>query len=143
MNKNKLPNRVDCQIVYKKNPIADLMLLIELKTVRKNAYNIIAGPSDQEGVVVITYDEIMKQAGKQLELALMDFDPIEKAFTGDISVKVMSYEDLKNAIGAYELFKSVGWYPEYYRDHLEKAMQIVKRIDITAIEIDFKINSAQ
>jgi hypothetical protein len=139
MQENKLPKRIDCTLAYEKKPVADLMLLAEFTTVRKNSYAIVSGPSDQQGKVTITYEEIKRQADSQLELALMDFDPIDKAFSGEISVKVMSYDDIQDAISAYDLFKSVGWYPANYHEHLEKASQILQEIDAASIEVAFVV----
>ena len=134
-----LPKRIDCTVLYEQEPIADLMLLAEFKTVRKNCYDIIFGPSDQQGKAAVAYDEIKKQADSQLELALMDYDPIDKAYDGNISVKVMGSEEIKNAISAYELFKSVGWYPTNYLENLKKALKMLRQIDVTSIETNYDL----
>lgn len=143
MQENILPKRIDCTLEHEGKPVADLMLLAEFTTVRKNSYSIVFGPSNQQGRAAITYEEIQRQADSQLKLALMDFDPIDKAFSGSISVKVMNYNDIQNAIRAYDLFKSVGWYPDQYHEHLEKASRILLQIDAAAVTINVVVTPSQ
>ncbi len=47
----------------------------------------------------------------------------------------MTDEDVQNAIRAYDLFKSVGWYTAHYREHLEKASQVLRCTDAVAVNI--------
>src|SRR4030042_6346754 len=98
MQADILPKRIDCTLTYERKPLANLMLLANFSTVRKNSYDFVVGPSDQQGKVSLTYEEIKRRADSQMELALMDFDQIDKAFSGSISIKVMNYDDIQNAI---------------------------------------------
>jgi hypothetical protein len=136
MKESILPERIDCTLALEKRPVTGLMLLAEFTTVRKNSYGIVFGPSDQEGQASLTYEELKRRADSQLELGLMDFDPIDKAFSGEISVKVMNYDDIQKAIIAYDLFESVGCFPANYRENLERSLQILQQIDATAVKIE-------
>jgi hypothetical protein len=136
MENYKLPERLDCVLTYHGKPIADLMLWAEFRTLRKNPYTIVYGPTDQQGRATLSYEDIKRQADSQQDLALMDFDPIERAFSGTITVKLMTYDDVQNAIRAYDMFKSVGWYPAHYREFLEAAKGVLRSIDSGAVHIE-------
>ena len=143
MNETQLPARIVCKLTYNGYPMSDLMVLFVFKTLRKNDYHIVAGPSDQEGHVVVEYDQIKKQANSQLESALMDFVPIEKAFSGNYSANIMSCEDIISAISAYELFKSIGWYPENYIEHLKKALHALSSNNCATENVKVEILDVQ
>lgn len=134
-----LPKKIECFLTLPKIPVVNLMLWAEFSTVRKNPYTIVFGPIDLQGVASISYEGIKQQADIQIALALMDFDPIEKAFSGTISIKIMTNEDLKNAMRAYDLFKTVGWYPAKYKEKMKNASKMLVTIDASAIKIDVVI----
>ncbi|MCP4269319.1 MAG: hypothetical protein GY777_27740 [Candidatus Brocadiaceae bacterium] len=137
MNNYTLPKLINCKLTYNELPVSGLMLWAEFTTVRKNPYSIVFGPSDQKGRAILVYENIKCQAGSQLESAIMDFDPIDKAFSGTVSLKVMTTDDLLNAINAYELFKTVvKWYPTKYCEHLETARSVLQYIDVASVKVE-------
>jgi len=69
------------------------------------------------------------QASQELELAIMDFSPIEVAFSGHIEVSIMGISDIDNALRAYEMFKKGTFFPVDYSANLVNAKQVLRNID--------------
>ena len=139
MSCSKLPEMVICNLTKEGSPIANLMIMIELSTLRKNHYTIVFGPTDVNGNAILSAEEIKRQANSQLQLALMDYDPIEESFVGLMRVKIMTHSDIKNAIAAYDLFKSEAYYPHHYRDALDSVIRTLDQIDVSRICISVKV----
>ncbi len=133
--KETLPERLDCTVTHAGIPVAGVMLSAEFSTRRKNPYVVVLGPTNQLGHTSIDRAEILSHAQNQLNLALMDYDPLESTFAGTISLKVMSIDDLRRALEAYDLFKRVAAYPLQYKDNIENAMQVVARTDFSTLSI--------
>ena len=84
----------------------------------------------------------MQQADSQLNLALMDFDPLDKSFTGVVLITVMQEVDVRNALRAYELFKGVASYADHYQDNLESAVEILRRTDTRKLSVRVTVEPA-
>ena len=84
----EIPKRLICQATRDGIPIPDVMVRIGFGVLRKNAYAFIFGPTNHDGCVVITREEVLRRADEELNMAIMDFDPLPGAFSGDISLKV-------------------------------------------------------
>lgn len=119
---SKIPNRLICQAVTESEPIAGLMLRIGFGVWEKNSYSFIFGPTNHDGCAVLSHDEIVKQTDAIRAFSLMDYQPLEKVFSGDISLKVVGVEEIEAAIRGYDKYHKFTEYPQNYRDSLEKAL---------------------
>jgi hypothetical protein len=122
-----LPDKVDCVVAADGSPVMGLMLQAEFKTSRKNAYTLVFGPTNRDGHALLDHAAITQQADSQLNLALMDFDPLDKAFSGVVRITVMQEADVQNALRAYELFKGVANFADHYQDDLKSALTILRQ----------------
>jgi hypothetical protein len=122
---NTLPAKLICTIKSDNRPVQGLMIEAVLKTSNKNNYSIIFGPTNNEGVATIDYEELIKQTNSELELGVMDYNKLEDVYDGNIDILVMSVEELKAALGAYEIYKDVAYYPINYSANLESAINIL------------------
>jgi hypothetical protein len=99
-------------------PTHGLMVLVTLRMYRKNDYDIVVGPTDRAGKVVVTRPQIEKEVGASLRLFPSDYEPLtgghETGFAHAIEVGVMGYDDLVNALDAYRDFNQVSSYPTGY-----------------------------
>lgn len=134
-----LPERLDCVVAEDGNPVMGLMLRAELKTTRKNPYTILFGPTNRDGCACLDRAAIIRQADSQLNLALMDFDPLEKAFSGVVRVAIMQEGDVQNALHAYELFKGVANFTDHYEDDLKAALAAVRHTDASKLNVRVKV----
>lgn len=137
-----LPKKLDCVVVVNGNPVMGLMLRAELRTTRKNPYTIIFGPTNRDGHASLDRATIIRQADSQLNLALMDFDPLEKAFSGVVRVTVMREGDVQNALQAYQLFKGAVNFTDHYEDKLKAALTTVRHTDANKLNVQVKVEPA-
>lgn len=137
-----LPEKLDCVVVTDGNPVVGLMLRAELRTTRKNPYTIIFGPTNRDGCARLDRATIIRQANNQLNLALMDFDPLEKTFSGVVRVTVMQEGDVQNALQEYELFKGAANFTDHYEDDLKAALTTVRHTDANKLNVRVEVEPA-
>ena len=123
-----IPHTIECEVTDGSQPIEGLMVWSQFRTSAKNPYTIIFGPTDGLGRTSITCEEIKQWAASEIELAVMDFHPLESSFAGIIEFRVMNEQDLGNALQAYELYKSVSYYPEEYYHDLRNAREVFRSL---------------
>ena len=119
----RIPEILICEAYLNDAPVSGVMLQANFGMTRKNSYSFIFGPADSKGHTELDRSKVLSEAKAQLELAIIDFDPIEEGFNGNISVDAMSENDLRRALDAFQLFKSVVEYPEKCKENLEKALE--------------------
>ncbi|HUW20061.1 MAG TPA: hypothetical protein VMW16_12235 [Sedimentisphaerales bacterium] len=121
-----LPERIECVVTHEGSPVQGLMLEAQLKTTRKNPHQVLFGPTDALGRVVLLRSEIEEWAASELYMAIMDFDPLEHAFSGIIELRVINKKELADAVEAYEAYKEETSYPQGYLSNLHKAREILE-----------------
>ena len=129
---NLLPEKIEVICSSDCTPTEGILLGLTMRTSQKNDYNFVFGPTDPTGKVVISKDEIVQQATKQLDLSLMDYFPIEDVYTGNFEINALSKAKLKSAIEAVNLFGRKN-YPEGYLEKLQNAFAL--NVDVTNINI--------
>jgi len=130
---NLLPDKFEAFCSRDGEPVRGALLSLTMRTQHKNDYDFIIGPTDTTGKAAISKDEIVRQANNQLNLALMDFSPIEKCYAGDFEVKVLSKTEIKRALEACELFGQDS-YPEGCFEKLKNASKL--DFDLKKIELN-------
>lgn len=116
-----LPSAIEVIVTSDQNPREGVLIKLMLGMIRKNSYSYILGPTNSEGKAQIQKCELLSQADKSLELALMDYLPLESGYTGEIEAKVMNKKDIDKAIEAYEIYGPCK-YPERYIEILKHAI---------------------
>jgi hypothetical protein len=131
----QIPDRITCQASIDGQPVAGVLITARFGVTHKNAYSFIFGPTNDEGVAELSKSEIIESADKELELAMMDFNPLEGAFNGIITLRPMSREDIERAIDAYDFYKESAEYPKGYRQTLQQALEagVLSRIEKVVI----------
>jgi len=137
-----LPEKIDCFVADGGNPVKDLMLRAEFQTIRKNPYTVIFGPTNRNGYAYLDRATISQQANSQLNLALMDFEPLDKAFTGIVRIAIMQKSDVQNALRAYEIFKSVANFTDHYEDDLKSALVAMRHTEAHKLNVSAKVEPA-
>ena len=134
-----LPERIECVATKDGAPVAGLMLLAELQTLRKNFYSIVFGPTDHQGRASLSRQTILKEAEIELNLALMDFEPLEKVFSGVVHVNVMDSKEIDGALHAYHIFKGAGGFAKEYEQNLKAALTVLGQSDGSQFQVQVNI----
>lgn len=131
MNKSSaiLPKVIQCKVSKDGIPCAGVLVKAIFKTNYKNPYSDIFGPTDHHGHAELRRATILLNAKKQLDLALMDYGPLENGFAGTIEFSLMTSEAIERAKDAYELFGKAGGYSSDYGEQLEQALKVTKTTD--------------
>jgi len=83
---------------------------------RKNSFDLLFGPSDAEGGIEVTRDQVLNEARKSMELFAMDYMDIESYWTGKLQVTPMNREAVTRALSAYRLFRRYEYPPDYEKN---------------------------
>jgi hypothetical protein len=77
-----LPQKIKCSVSADGVGIKGILIEARFGVSCKNVYTMIIGPTGNEGFAEITRHQIIEDANKQLDLALMDYQAIGDVFTG-------------------------------------------------------------
>jgi hypothetical protein len=119
---NEIPDRLICQATLDGCSVAGVMIRAGFGVVAKNAYAFIFGPTNHDGCVVITRDEVIKRADEELNGAIMDYVPLKGGFSGDISLRAIGPEEIQQALKGYKIYHAFSWFPSRYKKELEAAL---------------------
>ena len=107
--------------------IIDSFARVILMMSRKNHYSIWVGPSDSDGHVFVTREELFQRAREQATFFVMDSaDPSET--TGEFIVRPVTRDDLQAAIAAYEKFTPQFRYPPGWQAQLIRANEVLPNL---------------
>lgn len=138
MKNAPLPQRIVCYVTCEKASVPGILVLIVMKTRSKNSNSFVVGPSGEDGIVTLEKSEIQGQAEAQLELALMDYHPIKEVFSGEVVAEVMVEVRIKKALSTYREYGELIDYPLGYRNMLESALEVIREMDVSKIDIAAK-----
>lgn len=133
---NTLPNKLRCKVSYSGKPMQGLMIIAIFSVKRKNAYSIVFGPTNSSGMAEVTKEFILGDAQEQLEFAMMDYEPLEGSFTGEIAVSIMHANEIKNALKAYTSYHEFYSYPANYEYNLQLSLKLLEKINPANLLID-------
>jgi hypothetical protein len=118
----QLPNKLHCRATLYGQAVQGVLLISTFSTVAKNPYHFVFGPTDASGMAHIDKFTILRQAEAELNLAMMDFQPLEAVFSGQITTRAMGADDIGRALEAHALFADVFCYPDQYEAMLKTAL---------------------
>lgn len=101
-----LPRSIRAIILVGGAPASGLAVYTSIKTMRKNAFGCIWGPSDVNGQIVIDGADLLRQAEVERHAFIMDYGHPEGDGAGRIEVSVIDIDDLDRALKAYEIFST-------------------------------------
>jgi len=127
MGSAMLPSRITIRVFSDGTPLAGALVMLRFKSCRKNDFELIAGPTDAQGEVIVDRDQIALDAALEQKLFPMDFGRLETDFAGVLTVWALSLGDIDRALAAFRLFKEVSRYPPSHETHLNNAKRILNR----------------
>ena len=138
-----LPEHITCLVTSTCQPVTGVMLLTEFSVIKKNPYTFVWGMTGCDGLASLNRTEIQHEAIRQRNMAIMDFEPLEIAFSGTLRTHIMSVSDIDNALNAYGLFREVTRFPENYEQRLKSARMVMSQIDIASLHCRITIVVAE
>ena len=102
-----LPERIKVTATIDSVPLDGVLLLLRIVTTFKNDFNLLFGPTDNHGELVITRAEMIEGAGRDQEMSPMDYGDPEIHFAGELAVSVFNREKLKRSVAGQEIFLDV------------------------------------
>jgi hypothetical protein len=136
-----LPEAIHCTLTQDGLPLAGVLVRAIFKTNFKNDYSFIFAPTDSEGKTSLLKSGTISQALQQLNLALMDFGLLEQCFTGVIDLKVMTDNDIKQAINAYNIFKPALKFPTGYYEMLQYGLKRTQELKMNSLSFEAQVIS--
>ena len=116
-----LPSRIVVRVTANGHAVGGMFICIKLKMSVRNDFDLVFGPTDDEGGIIVTRENLLSEADKDRSFFLMDYGDPEQDFTGEIIVTALNRESLERALTAYEMFSKVWKYPVGYLEDLHKA----------------------
>lgn len=132
----KLPEWIEVTVRADGKPLQGVLMRLCVLTTFKNDFYFRFGPTDDNGRVVITRDEMIAQAKRDQELFIMDYGDPEIHSAGELVISIFEREQLKRAIEVYPDFKDVVAFPSNYLNQLQRAQEILANLVGKTISVD-------
>ena len=132
---NEIPDLLEFRIGRDRYSAAGVLVKVILKTVTKNDYSQIYGPSNESGYISITKDDILRSAKKDADFFPADYNPLTGVFAGSYSVDVMQEISIQKALKAYALFSKSYEYPSGYEQMLNAALSRSEELDLAKLSV--------
>ena len=94
----RVPAKIETTIKTDGQEMKGVSVMLKFLTARKNPYDLVFGPSDEQGRIVVMRDQIIGEARKTLELFLMDYGDLEIEWTGKLRVTPMNRKSIERAL---------------------------------------------
>jgi hypothetical protein len=131
----KIPKHIQIQVLADSKPIQGMVCLLTATSKYKNDFNTIVGPSDSNGHIIVSGEDILASANEDANLFLMDYgDPIN-CITGNFIVTPMTLSKLIAAKDTYKSFNKSYHYPPHHIESIEHAIKLLSESSITELAI--------
>jgi hypothetical protein len=114
----QLPDRVLVRCSLGDEPFEGAWLRLTLGVTRKNPFHLVIGPSDAQGWIIVTRDDLLSEARKYTELSPMDYGHPQGDWDGRLIVKLLGVRDIDAALEGHRLWGNAVDRPEGYVDSL-------------------------
>jgi hypothetical protein len=118
------------------HPVAGLLVRVAIAPTRKNGFISFHGPSDEDGSITVTREDILRAADRTVGLALMDYGDPEADAAGSLHVVPLDRQAIANALEGYERYKRYAVFATGYRDLLVEADQVL--VGLAKARVDAK-----
>jgi len=102
---------------------AGLAVSLRFHMKQKNSFTYIVF-SDTNGAAEVRSDVLLTSFDQDRDTFLMDYKDPRAAFDGGITARIMSVDELKDALAAYETFREGLSFPCDYLKHLQFALTL-------------------
>jgi hypothetical protein len=105
-----------------------LIVRVEIGVRRKNTFRVWSGPSDGDGHVILSRNDMLNQAQRDREFSPMDYGDPEADFSSAITASIATSENIESAVVAYETFRVSYPFPLGYLDTLKVARERLREL---------------
>jgi len=134
----KLPNKMRIRILADGRPLAGMFVRVDLKAKWRSDFSLGFGPSDEQGVLVITYEDLIRQARELCDFFIMDYGDPEKDLAGEIVVAAKNREALLRATEAYDSFQHVVQFPPRYAEQIQEARMLLDELRPKRLSVEIE-----
>ena len=134
----KLPERIAIRVLADGRPVAGVFASVTIRTTRKNDFGLGFGPTNEDGGLVISREDLLREAEKERRLFIMDYGHPEDDFTGEIVVRALNREALQRAIAAYDAYHQVTPYPARYAEQIQEARTALEESGASELSVEVK-----
>lgn len=135
----ELPELVRATVTCNGRPIPGIFVRVRIATLRKNDFANAFGPSDATGTIVVTRSEILREAERDRQCAIMDFGHPELDYAGVIDVAPMNRDALGRAVEAYHQFQAYTQYPPLYAERLQEARLTLESLAPAVLHLELTV----
>lgn len=121
-----MPDKLQITTGVGGRPAPGMLVLFKFLALKKSPFDFVFDPSDAQGKIEVSRDQILLEARKTIDLFPMDHWNIEADWNGVLRVTPMNREALARALSAIRLFRSYDS-PPGYEEALRTADAILAR----------------
>ena len=99
----KLPSEIEVDASADGDPLEGAWIQLTLRMTAKNDFNLLIGPTDVTGRIVVRAEELVRQIEGSRDLAPMDYASLE-SWDGLIDVVALNREGANRALAAVEIW---------------------------------------
>lgn len=115
-----------------------MFIITRIMTSRKNDFGLGFGPTDVQGQLAITRDDLLREAEKDKRFFIMDYGDPEADFSGELVVSPLNSDALERAVEAYHLYKEVWPYPPSYLEQIQQAQRMLELLRPSKLSVEVK-----
>jgi hypothetical protein len=131
-----LPSRLEIFLSLRDQALAGGWVFVDLPMYRKNSYRLFFGPTDDDGLVVITREELAEQARKTNNFFVMDYVGLGPDWTGEVSLRPVNLQAIEQVRTGFATWESAGFYPS---DFLEQMDALEQRLTLVPADTKLKL----
>ena len=117
-------------------PAAGMFIVVRIMTSRKNDFSLGFGRTDAQGQLVITRDDLLREAENDKRFFIMDYGDPEADFSGELVVSPLNRDALQRAVDAYDLYHEVWAYSPTYLENIQQAQKILEQLPPSKLSVE-------
>jgi hypothetical protein len=129
-----IPDQILLTVLADEEPVQGLIVRSELVMDLKNNYTCLHGPSDPDGSMRITANDINTGIKLSLQIGLMDHARIEH-FSGVTNITPLNRDDICRALRGYETWSRHCNFPAGYAEMLRAVQQTLQELLPSTLQV--------
>ena len=133
-----LPEAIHVRVLSRDKPLSSMLVLTRIVMHELNDYWGIFGPTDHDGRVEITRDELIHGAARTKDFYVDEFADLETSMAGLIEVRILDEDGITRALGAADALDEYPYDPGYRemlinaRGNLVALGRILMEVEVSA-----------
>jgi len=134
----RLPERLEVRVLVDGTPTVGMFVCVTIRMTRKNDFGLGFGPTNEEGELMISREDLLREAEKERRLFIMDYTHPEDDFAGEVVVTPLNREALAQAITAYDTYQQVTPYPPRYAEQVQEARMLLDELKPKSLSVEIE-----